>query len=86
MGGVKIGDCLRQNNHELIEFLILGKLRRGISRTVTLDFWKADFGLFRRLIGRVSWEVVLKGKGVQEGWTLFKKEILKVQEQAVPTC
>ena len=28
----------------------------------------------------------MKGKGVQEGWKFFKKEILKVQEQAVPMC
>ncbi|KAF1475360.1 hypothetical protein FQV18_0003892, partial [Eudyptula minor novaehollandiae] len=27
---------------------------------------------------------VPKAKGVQEGWTIFKKEVLKVQEQAVP--
>ncbi|KAK4815414.1 hypothetical protein QYF61_001402 [Mycteria americana] len=32
------------------------------------------------------WETVPKGKGVQEGWTFFKKETLKAQEQAVPTC
>ncbi|KAK4824255.1 hypothetical protein QYF61_012521 [Mycteria americana] len=47
---------------------------------------RADFGLFRRLVDRVPWEAVLKGKGVQEGWTFFKKEILKAQEQAVPMC
>ncbi|KAF1497439.1 Anaphase-promoting complex subunit 4, partial [Megadyptes antipodes antipodes] len=29
---------------------------------------------------------VLKGKGIQEGWTIFKKEVLKAQEQAVPVC
>jgi len=29
---------------------------------------------------------VLKGKGVQEGWTFFKEEVLKAQEQAVPMC
>ncbi|KFQ27211.1 hypothetical protein N332_12830, partial [Mesitornis unicolor] len=52
----------------------------------TLDFWRGDFGLFRYLVGRVPWEAVLKGKGVQEGWTLFKKELLKAQEQAVPVC
>ncbi|KFV53301.1 hypothetical protein N328_01413, partial [Gavia stellata] len=52
----------------------------------TLDFWRADFGLFRSLVDRVPWEAVLKGKGVQEGWTLFKKEVLKVQEQAIPMC
>ena len=49
-----------------------------------MDFWRADFGLFRRLVDRVPWEAVLKGKGVQEGWAFFKKEILKAQEQAVP--
>ncbi|KAK4819260.1 hypothetical protein QYF61_000471 [Mycteria americana] len=29
---------------------------------------------------------VLKGKGVQEGSTFFKRENLKVQEQAIPMC
>ena len=51
-----------------------------------MDFRRADFGLFRSLVDRVPWEAVLKGKGVQEGWTFFKKEILKAQEQAVPMC
>ncbi|KAK4825741.1 hypothetical protein QYF61_002180 [Mycteria americana] len=57
-----------------------------VSRTATLDFRRADFGLFRSLVDRVPWEAALKGKGLQEGWTFFKKEILKVQEQAVPMC
>ncbi|KAK4826490.1 hypothetical protein QYF61_009563 [Mycteria americana] len=61
-------------------------IRRGVSRTATLHFWGADCGLFRRLVDRVPWEAVLKGKGVQVGWTFFKKEILKAQEQAVPMC
>ncbi|KFQ22405.1 hypothetical protein N332_14875, partial [Mesitornis unicolor] len=52
----------------------------------TLDFWRTDFGLFRDLVGRVPWEAVLKGKGVQEGWILFKKEILKAQDEVVPVC
>ncbi|KAK4824405.1 hypothetical protein QYF61_014716 [Mycteria americana] len=26
------------------------------------------------------------GKGVQEGWTFFKEEVLKAQERAVPRC
>ncbi|KAK4820612.1 LOW QUALITY PROTEIN: hypothetical protein QYF61_001918 [Mycteria americana] len=47
---------------------------------------RADFGLFRRLVNRVPLEAALKGKGVQEGWTFFKEEVLKAQEQAVPRC
>ena len=27
-----------------------------------MDFRRADFGLFRRLVDRVPWEAVLKGK------------------------
>ncbi|KAK4817404.1 hypothetical protein QYF61_013274 [Mycteria americana] len=70
----------------MIEFLIRGEAARGVSRTATLDFWRADFGLFRRLVERVPWEAALMGKGVQEGWTFFKEEVLKAQERAVPRC
>jgi len=51
-----------------------------------MDFQRADFGLFRMLVESVPWERVLKGKGVQAGWTFFKEEVLKAQEQAVPMC
>ena len=40
--------------------------------------------MFRRLVGGVCWDSVLESKRVQDGWVLFKKEVLKVQEQAVP--
>ncbi|GAB0201721.1 mitochondrial enolase superfamily member 1 [Grus japonensis] len=51
-----------------------------------MDFLRADFGLLRTLVERRPWETVLKGKGVQEGWALFKKEVFKAQEQSVPVC
>lgn len=51
-----------------------------------LDFWREDFRLFGRLVERIPWEAVLKGKEIQEDWAFFKKEILKVQEQGVPMC
>ncbi|GAB0203778.1 hypothetical protein GRJ2_002843400 [Grus japonensis] len=86
VGDVMIGGHLGHRDHEMIEFLILGEVKRVASRNATSDFWRADFGLLRRLVGRVPWEAVLKGKGVQEGWTLVQKEILKAQEQAVPMC
>ncbi|KFZ64518.1 hypothetical protein N321_13384, partial [Antrostomus carolinensis] len=49
----------------------------------TMDFWRVNFGLFRTMAERVPWETVLKGKGVQEAWTFFKKEVLRAQEQTV---
>lgn len=39
----------------------------GVSRTATLAHWRADFDLFRRLVEKVPYESILKGKGVQEG-------------------
>ncbi|KAK4820378.1 hypothetical protein QYF61_025454 [Mycteria americana] len=86
VGDVTVGGHLGHSDHKMIDFLILGEVRREVSRTATLDFQRADFGLFRRLVDRVPLDAVLKGKGVQEGWTFFKKEILKAQEQAVPMC
>lgn len=68
----------------MVEFSILGGARRGNSKTATLDFQKADFELFRRLVEGVPWDSALESKGVQDGWALFKKEVLKAQEQAVP--
>ncbi|KAK4818760.1 hypothetical protein QYF61_018932 [Mycteria americana] len=85
-GDVTVGGRLQHSDHEMVEFSILGEVRSGVSRTATLDFWRADFGLFRRLVDRVPWEAVLKGKVVQESWTFFKKEVLKAQEQAIPMC
>ena len=73
-------------DHEIIEFSILREARRGGSRTDILDFQRADFDLLRNLLGRISQEMILKGIGVQEGWALFKTEVLMAQEQAVPRC
>ncbi|KAK4831137.1 LOW QUALITY PROTEIN: hypothetical protein QYF61_015440 [Mycteria americana] len=83
---VMVGGRLGQSDHEMIEFLIRGEVARGVSKTATLGFRRADFGLFRRLVERVPWEAALMGKGVQEGWTFFKEEVLKAQERAVPRC
>ena len=56
------------------------------SKTAILNFKRADFDLFRMLVAGVPWELLLKGKVVQEAWMLLKVEILKAQEQAVPKC
>ena len=81
---MKAGDCLGQSNHEIVEFSILGDVRRVTCKTAVLNFKRADFDPFRTLVAQVPWESLLKGKGVQEAWTLLKMDILKAQEQAVP--
>ncbi|PKU40554.1 rna-directed dna polymerase from mobile element jockey-like [Limosa lapponica baueri] len=84
VGDVTVGGHLGYRDREMIEFLILREVRRGVSRTAIMDFQRADFGLFKSLLDRVPWEAALKGKGVQEGWTFFREEVLKAQQQAVP--
>ncbi|GAB0207083.1 hypothetical protein GRJ2_003173900 [Grus japonensis] len=86
VGDVVVRGHLGLSDHEMIEFSIHGEVRRGISKTTTMDFQRTDFGLLRTVVERVPWKIVLKGKGVQEGWAFFKKEVLKAQEQAVPMC
>jgi len=87
VGHVKLESCLRKSDYETVEFSILGKVRvEGGSKIATLDFWRADFELFRTLVGGVPWNSVLKGKRIQEGWLLLKKEVLKAQKQAIPLC
>ena len=86
VGDVEVGSCLEQSDHDMVELSILGRVRRGNSKTATLDFQRADFELFIKLVEGVPWDSVLQSKGVQDGWLLFKKEVLKVQEQAVPLC
>lgn len=41
MGDVMVGSSLTHRNNEMLEFLILGVVRRQISRTVALDFQMA---------------------------------------------
>ena len=86
VGDGKVGDCLRQSSHEIVEFSILGGVGRVTRKTAILNFKRVDFDLNRMLVAQVPWESLLKGKGIQEAWMLLKTEILKAQEQAVPEC
>ena len=38
VGDVEVGGSLGQSDHNMVEFSILGRVRRGNSRTATLDF------------------------------------------------
>ncbi|KFQ42374.1 hypothetical protein N333_07813, partial [Nestor notabilis] len=50
-----------------------------------LDFKRADFGLFRNLLSKVPWDIVLEGRGAQDCWLIFKDHLLKAQEHCIPT-
>ena len=73
VGDVVIGVHLGHRDHEMIEFSIFGEIRRNISKTLTLGFQRADFGLFRRVIQRVPWKQPLKTKEFRKGWRASKQ-------------
>ncbi|KFQ11448.1 hypothetical protein N330_00764, partial [Leptosomus discolor] len=51
----------------------------------TLDFRRADFDLFRDLLGRVPLDTALEVKRAQESWLIFKDHLLQAHEQCNPT-
>jgi len=65
---VKAGGSLGCSDHEMVEFRILRGGSRAISRITTLDFRRANFELFKDLLGEIPWVRALEGKGVQECW------------------
>jgi len=65
---VKVGGSLGCTDHEM----------------VTLDFRRANFGLFKDLLGGIPWVSALEGRGVQESWSLFKNHFLHAQDRCIP--
>ena len=53
VGVFKTGGSLGCSDHEMVEFRILRGGRRAKSRITTLGFRRADFSLFRDLLGRI---------------------------------
>lgn len=87
VGDVIARGHLGYNNHKVMEFLVLRYIKECGQENWRTETSGGEFGLFRRLVERLPWAAILKGKGVQEGWTCFKKEILKAQEHStVPIC
>jgi len=81
---VKAGGRLGCSDHEMVEFRILCGGSRAISKIKTLDLRRANFALFRELLGGIPWARALEGRGVQECWSLFKHHFLHAQEQCIP--
>ncbi|GAB0180066.1 mitochondrial enolase superfamily member 1 [Grus japonensis] len=68
----------------MVELRILHGRSRAVSRITTLDFRRANFGLFKDLLGRIPWVRALEDRGVQENWSILKHHFLQAQDQCIP--
>ncbi|GAB0186589.1 hypothetical protein GRJ2_001124200 [Grus japonensis] len=84
VGNMKLKGSLGCSDHEMVEFKIHKAVRRAHSKFITLNFRRADFGLFRDLLGRIPWDKALEGRGAQDSWLTFKGHLLQAQEQYIP--
>lgn len=60
MGNVKLKGSFDRGDHEMVWFCIRRAASREHSKLATLDFGRADFALFRDLLGRVTWDEALE--------------------------
>ena len=61
---LKMGGGLGCSDHALVEFMILRNVDLAKSGVRTLKFRRANFRLCKELLDEISWEEVLRDKGV----------------------
>ncbi|KFQ55696.1 hypothetical protein N334_04196, partial [Pelecanus crispus] len=61
----------------------MGKVRSTVR---TLTFRKANFQLFKELVRKKPWETVLRDRGTEQSWQIFKDAFHRAQELSVPKC
>lgn len=64
VGNLMVGSCLGHSDYKMIRALFTVRSREVARKTTVLNFYRADFELFRTMVGRIPWETVLKGKRV----------------------
>jgi len=70
----------------LVEFTVLRDVGKVRSIFRTLNFRKANFQLFKELVSRTPWEMVLRDRGAEQSWKIFKDIFHRAQELSVPRC
>ncbi|PKU29668.1 hypothetical protein llap_20028 [Limosa lapponica baueri] len=76
---IKVGGSLGCSDHEKREFRIVGSMCKTTSRTETLDFRRANFDLFKKLLGEIPWVRASERRGAQESWSIFKCRFLQLR-------
>ena len=50
----------------------------------TLNFRRANFQLFKEIVRRTPWEMVLRDRGTEQSWQVFKGVFRRAQELSIP--
>ncbi|KFZ54394.1 hypothetical protein N338_05423, partial [Podiceps cristatus] len=60
----------------------------GITKSIVsaLNFRKAKFHLFKEIVRRTHWEMVLRDRGTEQSWQIFKEVICRAQQLSIPRC
>lgn len=82
VGNAMLQDSLGCSDHEMVELEILRAVNRAHGKLTALDFWKADFGLFKDLLCRVPQDRALEGREAQECLLNLKNHPSKLRSNA----
>jgi len=86
IGDAKTAGSLGCSGHALMEFTLLRDIGKARSIVRTENFRKASFQLFKELVSRPRWEMVIRYKGAEQSWQIFKDAFHRAQELSVPRC
>ena len=77
---IRIGSCLGCSDHAMIEFTPRRNMRQIKSKIWKINFRKAKFQLFRKLVNKIPWKSVLNNKGVEQRWQVLKETFFRTQD------
>jgi len=83
---VKIGGSLGCSDHALVELMLLREMEITKSIVRTLNFRRANLQLFKEIVRRTPWETVLRDRGTEQSWQVFKDVFHREQELSIPKC
>ena len=70
VSNVKLKGSLGCSDNKIVELKVLMVSEKVCSKFAVLDF-RRDFEIFMELLGRITQEKALEGRGTQESWSVF---------------
>ena len=82
---VNVVDGIPGGDHDAVDFTInCGKRPVSQCRRLVYNFKKADWVLFKELLGKIPWDCCFLTDSVEDAWTQFKDLLFTVADQCIP--